>query len=345
MAGFQIAAATILRWAPNLHFSERVRPNPETDKFGYRAPARIEAPAIMLGVPQRLMVAAPFFVTVAERGGLVADSLYLNAEYGWCDMLPAVPSVLRLAGRTTLVCGNRPWANHYHWLFQCLAPALVAGEAGMEDDFAVLVPPLDAVRRDSLALCGIGAQRIVELPPDGLAMIERGVHSHLVTGEFAFAPHPALIAALERMGRSVPPSAFAGRKVYVARTDSSNRRMINEAALCVALESRGYAIVLTSGMSLAEQMALFRDARTIVTPHGAGLTNIVFASSGEAGPTVVELHQENYLHLAFLKICQAKGLRYHSVVSPMIDAGSDGRHHSTWAADLPLVLKVVDGLG
>ena len=61
--------------------------------------------------------------------------------------------------------------------------------------------------------------------------------------------------------------------------------MANEAEVLDALRPLGVERVTTAGMSLADQIALFRTARLIMGPHGAGLTNIAFA----ARATLLEL--------------------------------------------------------
>ena len=117
--------------------------------------------------------------------------------------------------------------------------------------------------------------------------------------------------------------------------------MVNEPELAAALEARGFDIVVCGALSLTQQIALFRDASMIVAQHGAALANLMFARDGADGPVIVELHQDNYIHQAMLKLCQAKRLRYRGVVSPTVDPGLDGRHDSTWRADIGAVLKLV----
>ena len=59
---------------------------------------------------------------------------------------------------------------------------------------------------------------------------------------------------------------------------------------------------------------------------------------------MIELAQENYINPVFLKLAQVKRLRYSIIVSRMVDPGPDGRHYSTWEADIPLVLAAATHL-
>ena len=52
--------------------------------------------------------------------------------------------------------------------------------------------------------------------------------------------------------------------------------MLNEAALCEALHARGFEIVVASRLSYAEQVRAFASANLLVSPHGAGLTNLLY---------------------------------------------------------------------
>jgi len=66
----------------------------------------------------------------------------------------------------------------------------------------------------------------------------------------------------------------------------------NEAAVRDLLAAYGFQDVDPGHLSVAEQIATFAQAELIVATHGAGLTNIVFASPGAR---VIELFPAGYL--------------------------------------------------
>ena len=71
--------------------------------------------------------------------------------------------------------------------------------------------------------------------------------------------------------------ARRGRKLLISRGDAKGRAVLNWGALLPVFARYGFETVELTGLPLAEQMALFRDASQVVGVHGAGLTNILFA--------------------------------------------------------------------
>jgi capsular polysaccharide biosynthesis protein len=340
MTDWTIPAIEVPRWQPQVVTSEWVQPSTQLEIFGYRSPARFTAPDIRFSEPQPLFVAGDKFTIVAERSGLVPASTYLFGEYRWQTLFAEPRTIVPTNDGPTLVSGNAAWINYSHWLFQCLTPILLAPEAGIAD-FHALVPPLNDTHRAFLELAGVDAGRVTELPSGTAAAPALGIYSNLTSGDFPFVPHPAIIGAFERLAEAVPRSRFAGQRIFLSRADTRNRVMLNEAELRSQLEADGYVALVPGSLSVTEQVALFRDAAMIVGQHGAALTNLLFSPPGDAGPKVVELQQENYPAFAFLKISQVKRLHYTSIVSRMVDPGADGRHDSTWEADIPLVRNVL----
>lgn len=68
-----------------------------------------------------------------------------------------------------------------------------------------------------------------------------------------------------------------GNLIYVSRRKAPARSLLNEKELEDALCGLGFEIVYCEDMAWAEQIALFSGARLIVAPHGAGLSNIIWA--------------------------------------------------------------------
>jgi len=108
-------------------------------------------------------------------------------------------------------------------------------------------------------------------------------------------------------------SADASDRIYVSRSDASQRKMENEAAVEAALTARGFRICVLSETPLAEQIAAMSRAKVIVGAHGSGLAHIAVA---QPGAKVIELlpicegadtQRLNYAHLAI-----ARGLEHHA---------------------------------
>jgi capsular polysaccharide biosynthesis protein len=67
-------------------------------------------------------------------------------------------------------------------------------------------------------------------------------------------------------------------KVYLSRRNASNRRKFNEDEVFEMLKKYGFDEVLPEDYTINEQVALFNQAKIIVTGSGAALTNVLFCS-------------------------------------------------------------------
>lgn len=117
----------------------------------------------------------------------------------------------------------------------------------------------------------------------------------------------AELAAANRKGR--PASAS---RIFISREEAGVRRIVNEAELRQALIGLDFEIVILERLSLVEQAAVIAAADVIVSPHGAGLTNLLWS---HPKATLVEIFPEGGVHgSAFLRVAAQLGLEYYCVV-------------------------------
>ena len=69
-------------------------------------------------------------------------------------------------------------------------------------------------------------------------------------------------------------------KIYVSRKDARSRKVLNEPELVEGLQKKGYRYLELERMPLAEQVNIFRNCRTLLSIHGAALTNGLFMPTG-----------------------------------------------------------------
>jgi hypothetical protein len=109
------------------------------------------------------------------------------------------------------------------------------------------------------------------------------------------------------------------RRLYVSRADAGHRRVANEAELLRALQPLGFEAVTLGGRSVAEQIALFKGAETVVLPHGSACANMIFSDR----LTLLELMPESYQQPMWHYWAKWLGFRYGKIVCPEIGAAKD----------------------
>ena len=202
-----------------------------------------------------------------------------------------------------MLVGN-PWAaNYHHWLINSLLRLWWTSHFPDLQDIPLIVPArMSPFQQESLAALGVDPRRL--LPFDG-ALWQIDQLFFAANGDY----WPLQLRWLrqrffQHYGRGDAPGR---RKIYISRADAPGRRVTNEPEVVEMLARRGFEVLKLASLPLAEQVRAFAEAKLIVGPHGAGLTNIVFAASNA---TVVDLHPRDEINHALWVEASALGLKY-----------------------------------
>lgn len=196
-------------------------------------------------------------------------------------------SLQRLSSATPLV---PLWNNYYHWTVECL-PRLAGVEryeAVTGNEPTIIVPENPpSWMRESLALLGISADRWQQLD------------DHYTVDQLVVPTHPGPTPAEcrwlhDRMDTAIDDKSSivdgsTDYRIYISRQSATRRRVKNETQVLDTLRSYGFERYALEELSVVDQIVLFSNAEIIVSPHGAGLANIVYSES----PTIVELFGES----------------------------------------------------
>ena len=215
------------------------------------------------------------------------------------------PEVTRVPGSVGVLT-TRGSDNYYHFLTDVLPRLELLRLAGVEPD-AYLVDRSTRFQRDLLDHLGLTADRCV----DSLHVRADVLVVPSLPDDRLRTPPWVVPWLRDRFlpGDLRPPD----RRIYVTRgTTRHTRRVDNEAELIAALEPLGFESIDPGALSPAEQVRAFAEAEYIVGPHGAGLTNLAFASPGAS---VVELFARDYVNECFWALATTvAGLRYRYLV-------------------------------
>jgi len=187
------------------------------------------------------------------------------------------------------------WRNYYHWTMECL-PKLQWLEhrycQGKKSPKVLVPSNLSSWMEESLALLDI--KNIYRCDADIYTVEELLVPK---------SPPPSRADCQwirKQMLARVDKREQTGKRIYISRENANRRRVKNRATVGNILADFGFQSYVLEEMSVKRQVDLFTQAEAIVGPHGAGLTNMIYAPD----PVVIELFGEqkktSYYRLAKL---------------------------------------------
>lgn len=108
------------------------------------------------------------------------------------------------------------------------------------------------------------------------------------------------------------------RKLYLQR--KRGRKIVNEHELLEQLYKKGFEIIHSENLSVSQQAYLFSEAKFIIAPHGAALTNLVFC---EPGTKVIDIFSPEWVNPCYWILSSHLKLNY----SYIIGEGKDIQEH------------------
>jgi hypothetical protein len=192
-------------------------------------------------------------------------------------------------------CYHRFEQQYFHWFMDSLPRVWMLKQGSPYDSPAKwLVGPLQhEFQRVSLSLFDIRPEDCLWIGPETVEF------SSTVVPAFRFQEplktRPSFANGLHHRGWS--PAYFQDlcdrvysrfnigteppdQLVYVGRRNAEHRNMVNRDAVESVLDEFGFAAVYPGELSFEDQVRTFARARVIVGPHGAGMTNMLWARPG-----------------------------------------------------------------
>lgn len=230
-----------------------------------------------------------------------------------------------------LLAGNI--GNYFHWMIDILARLQQEAIAAHRDlaSLCVLLPEPDApYMRESFALARRGGSKTLACSDHTVVAVDSLYVIPDLSGS-GFAFHPLVLQSFARMRAHAGIASEAPRRrVYVSRRDASRRRLLDEDAVIEVVAAAGFEVVEPGKLSVAEQMAIFAEASHIIGPHGAGLTNILFAPPGAV---LLELQMDAYVQWSFRRLAGLLGHCYGCLIGAAVGPWQASPHRQDWRID------------
>lgn len=250
------------------------------------------AEAYICGLPGGRVVGESF-LPCSAAGHLFVERMAFNHnrhfDYAVGDRVDgiAVPARSQFLVRTSRASTHGPAillghsGNFGHWFLNHVSRlALVEAVPDIAHLPVIIGSSASSFHIETLALMGIGEDRIIRIQPGEFAQFETlWVPSQLFcqlanTVSVQWSPQIALYV---RRALGIPDRPVGHRKLFMSRGSASLRRFVNEAEVFAALQPMGFELVEGHALTMAEQIELAGQAQIVVGAVGAAMFLTWFA--------------------------------------------------------------------
>jgi hypothetical protein len=217
-------------------------------------------------------------VIVFDKNKILKESIQNNKNY--MNFLLGSPEKY-VSGKSVLL--RKAGDNNYgHWLVELLPKAITLKENFKGCDLNYLLPKhpiaMQSLRLASLEMCGIKSDNVVWIDDSPLHFEElitlspNSIHSHTHT-YLGLHKVRAAAATLPKIEDSF------GELIFIGRKPITKRRCVNEAEIVDFCQKYGFRLIYPEDYTLNQQIAIFSQARFVISTLGAALTNVLWCNS------------------------------------------------------------------
>jgi capsular polysaccharide biosynthesis protein len=239
-------------------------------------------------------------IVVLPDGAFAAESIYGRSvlrQHREYQFRTRRPTVRKRGTYFSLLVNWSADANYYHWFHDTLTRLFGVREHLPPDVRYVVPAELTGWQRDSLAALGLCEAQLD--PFDGTETwdLETLFFANATTWsgqdrvEVDMWLRDSLLHGVGvRMGQP-------RRRLYLTRRSAPTRLVSNNDAVEELLRDYGFECVEPEQLAFRDQVALFTEAEAIVAPHGAGLTNMLFAPPGCKVADILPSHKLDWSYV------------------------------------------------
>ncbi len=232
---------------------------------------------------------------------------------------------------------------YYHWMFQILPRLKILKDLHIEYDALYIEPLSHPFQLETLAKIGIDNKKIVFAKPNSQIIADVLLVPSIAIKEPSFAFPQWVIDFLrsEFLDATNLEKYKNSKKIYISRSKAASRRIVNEGEVIKFLESQEFTTVHLEDYSLLEQAAIIASANTIISPHGSGLSNLVFA---DKGAQVIEIFNQEGFNKLFYNLSQSAELQHHALICTDEELTWEQQQNEDIVVDIPRLKSLINSI-
>ncbi|PPS43391.1 DUF563 domain-containing protein [Chroococcidiopsis sp. TS-821] len=201
--------------------------------------------------------------------------------------------------------------NYWHWIIDCLTRLegieFYQQQTGIKPKLIIDAHPT-AWQIDSLKLLGYQPEDCIQWNKSRLRvkkLIISSFRRHYDKVYSVEAPSASRWLRERMLSNLTKTNRHFSSRIFISRRQAQGRRIINEDDVIATLANFGFVAYVLEEMNFDDEVRLFAQATMVVAPHGAGITNIIFAQN----LTLIELFGVS-VSPCFANLARGLGFQY-----------------------------------
>ncbi|MDJ0555731.1 MAG: tetratricopeptide repeat protein [Microcoleaceae cyanobacterium MO_207.B10] len=226
-----------------------------------------------------------------------------------------LPPVHKLKGTVVFLSVKFGAGGYYHWMFDMVARISLLYQSSIDissiDKF-IVNKIQTRFHQETIKKLGIPQSKIIEscnyphIQTDRLIVPSIPIKSGFRTTKIACEALKNIF-----LSQQISSSSLYPERIYINRSQTSKRRVVNEEEVVNLLEKFGFQSIILESLSIEEQALYLANALVVIAPHGAGLTNILFCNPGTK---IVEIFAPEYILVCYWVISNICGLEHYHLI-------------------------------
>ena len=192
--------------------------------------------------------------------------------------------------------------NYYHFFVELYAKYYIFLNSGIDVDYYI-VPNRYPFQREFFSIIGIDSKKILSMEETtpvyaDTLIFPSSIGNYKKIKEYGYTRYnkqwlPEWLAGAYKYILDNTPkiNVSPSQRIYISRKLANYRHVVNESKVINLLSRHGFICVCLEEMQLIEQINLFRNAKYVIAPHGAGLVNMSWCPRNTS---ILEIYPSRY---------------------------------------------------
>ncbi|MBL4655571.1 MAG: glycosyltransferase family 61 protein, partial [Bacteroidia bacterium] len=183
--------------------------------------------------------------------------------------------------------------GYYHWMAETL-PRILTIKDYLKKAILLFPEEWKASGFQLESLKPFNLNKVQFLPKNSIVKIQRLLMpTHTAASGYVDDDLIKELRSLYQKYYSKKCSFNFGERIYISRSKAKKRKIVNEDQVIIVVQKYGFKVIYFEDHSLEQTVQICKNAKCMISLHGAGLTNVMFMNKGGYVLEFIKSFKEN----------------------------------------------------